>query len=121
MADLDHSFGGDLVFSGVGGYQTVIGSDLGRQRVLRRLLTTPGEYIFHPNYGAGITRFIGQPASQQRIAALVRAQMFQEAAVARSPPPTIVVTINSDDTVQINITYTDADTKAPVFLQVAVT
>ena len=35
----------------------------GQQRVLRRLLTNPGDYIWQPGYGAGLGQFVGKPAS----------------------------------------------------------
>jgi hypothetical protein len=33
----------------------------GEQRVLRRLLTNPGSYIWHLEYGAGLPQHVGQP------------------------------------------------------------
>src|SRR5260370_37518584 len=33
----------------------------GEQRVLRRLLTSPGSYIWHLEYGAGLPAYVGQP------------------------------------------------------------
>ncbi|MGI4941880.1 MAG: hypothetical protein ACRYHQ_15185 [Janthinobacterium lividum] len=76
--------------------------------MLRRLLTNPLGYIWQPTYGAGLPAFVGQPAQQDRIAAIARAQMFLEAAVAQSPAPVIAVTPYPDGTVSLAISYVDA-------------
>ena len=59
LSDLSHYFGSDVASSNVGGLQAIGGTVLGQQRVLRRLLTNPGDYIFHPTYGAGVQQWIG--------------------------------------------------------------
>ena len=46
MPDLAHQFGADLVAGATGDLAVVDGPALGRQRVLRRLLTNPGDYIW---------------------------------------------------------------------------
>ena len=51
---------------------------LGQQRVLRRLLTNPGEYIWQLDYGAGLARFIGQPVNPSQITAVIRSEIFKE-------------------------------------------
>ena len=84
---------------------------LGQQRLLRRLLTTPGEYIWQPDYGAGLARFIGQPASPLQIRAVIRSQIFKESAVAQNPEPVIDVQIAPGGvagTVYVAIRYVDA-------------
>ena len=48
MADMNHWMGGDLGVSPVGDVAAVSGTDRGRQRVLRRLSTNPGAYVFQP-------------------------------------------------------------------------
>lgn len=78
--------------------------------MLRRLLTNAGDYIWQLKYGAGLARFVGQPANTRQIRAVIRAQIFQEAVVARVPEPIIAVTINSSGTVYVEIRYVDADT-----------
>ncbi|MCC6717369.1 MAG: hypothetical protein IT555_05750 [Acetobacteraceae bacterium] len=109
MPDLFHEFGDDLVAGPSGDLALAEAAALGRQRVLRRLLTNPGDYIWQPDYGAGLARFIGQPASAARIRAVVRSQIFRERAVARSPEPVVDVQAGSDGRVFVTIRYADAD------------
>ena len=109
MPDLSHEFGADIVAGPTGDLALAEGVALGRQRVLRRLLTNPGEYIWQPEYGAGLGQFVGQPASAARIRAVVRSQIFREAAVARSPEPVVEVRAGDDGRVFVSIRYADAD------------
>jgi phage baseplate assembly protein W len=85
---------------------------LGQQRVLRRLLTNPGDYIWHLDYGAGLAQFIGRPVSPLQISAVIRSQIFKESAVARQPEPVIDVQLSpggGTGTVYVYIRYVDAD------------
>lgn len=94
MADAYHQWGSDLITSPTGDIGMVSGPMLGQQRVLRRLLTNAGDYIWHLDYGAGLARFIGQPANTLQIKAIIRSQIFKEAAVSRQPEPVIDVQIS---------------------------
>jgi hypothetical protein len=113
--DLAHWFGQDLNVAASGDLLTVDGTVKGQQRVLRRLLTNPGDYIWHPNYGAGLASKIGQPFDAAACAALIKAQIFLEPAVARTPPPVIGVTQITNG-LFVSIAYTDAPTGNPVAL-----
>lgn len=108
MSDLAHYFGGDLILSPTGDLQVVDAPELTRQRILRRLLTAPGGYIWHLTYGAGIGAMIGQPTDARRIQAIVGTQVLQEAAVARSPVPTVTVSADRTGVVVAHVTYGDA-------------
>jgi len=110
MVDLFHSFGSDLVPSPSGDLSTASGPVLGQQRVLKRLLTNPGDYIWQPDYGAGLAQFVGQPAAVSRIRAVIRSQIFKEAAVARTPEPVVEVSFDHAGTVYVHIRYADATT-----------
>lgn len=110
MADIFHQFGADLAISPTGDLATATGATLTQQRVLRRLLTNSGDYIWNLDYGAGLARFVGQPASATRIAAVIRSQIFKEASVARTPEPLIDVQSGSSGTVTVHIRYADAST-----------
>jgi phage baseplate assembly protein W len=112
MPDLSHEFGADLGVGAGGDLALAEGPALGRQRVLRRLLTNPGDYIWHPEYGAGLGRFVGQPAAAARIRAVVRSQILREPAVARSPEPSVEVTDTGDGRVFVSIRYADAESGA---------
>lgn len=123
MADLFHQWGSDLVVGSSGDIASVSGPLLGQQRVLRRLLTNPGDYIWQYDYGAGLARFIGQPTNPLQIKAVIRSQIFREAAVAKRPEPTIDVQVapgGAADTVYIYVRYADADTGATQILSFTV-
>lgn len=112
MSDLQHQFGCDLAVGPTGDLATVSGSILGQQRVLRRLLTNAGDYIWQLGYGAGLAQFVGQPADATRIRAVIRSQIFKERAVARTPEPVIDVVSDGIGTVSAQVSYTDAETNA---------
>lgn len=115
MTDLYHYIGDDLGVSATGDLLPVDGITLGQQRVLRRLLTNPGDYSFHPDYGAGLPREVGNLADVRRIQALIRTHIFKESAVARTPEPVITVTPIANG-VAVRIQYADADTRQLVTL-----
>ena len=113
MSDISHQWGADLSIGPTGDIAVVTGSALGHQRVLRRLLTNLLDYIWQPNYGAGLAGFVGQPANGAQIRAVIRSQIFKEAVVATSPEPTIGVTVNPGGAagdIYVYITYADATT-----------
>lgn len=110
MADVWHQFGCDLVISSTGDLAAVAGEIEGQQRVLRRLLTNVGDYIWQPDYGAGLAQFIGSPASAAQIRAVVRGQIFKETAVARTPEPVIEVQSDTTGTVCVYVRYADSVT-----------
>ncbi|AYM76893.1 phage tail protein [Janthinobacterium agaricidamnosum] len=132
MSDLNHYFGGDLSQSSTGDLLKIDGTGEGVQRVLRRLLTNPalidadgttlipGDYIFHPDYGAGLPRMIGDAVDIPKIKGLIQGQMFLEACVARSPAPVITVTEILGG-VSVDIRYNDAQTGTPAALAFDVT
>jgi phage baseplate assembly protein W len=111
MYDLALQWGSDLTIGPTGDLALVSGSLLGQQRVLRRLMTNPGDYIWQLDYGAGLAQFIGRPSNISQIEAVIRSQIFKESAVARTPEPTITVQLGSSGgtgTVYVQILYVDA-------------
>ena len=110
MSDISHQFGADLSVGPTGDIATITGSALGQQRVLRRLLTNPGDYLWQLGYGAGLAQFVGQPGDAMRIGAVIRSQIFRETTVARTPEPTIDVAANGSGSYSVQITYSDAMT-----------
>lgn len=116
MADISHAFGSDLQVDATGDLLVSSGSQLGQERVLRRLMSNPQSYIWSPDYGAGLARFLGEPAAEDRIAAIIRSQMRLEAAVARIPPPAVTVSVDPAGVVTATIRYVDAETGDPVSL-----
>lgn len=118
LQDLYHYWSSDLNLSNTGDLLTVDGTERGQQRVLRRLLTNPGDYVAHPDYGAGLPSWIGEPIDGGKVAALIRSHMLLEDCVAKLPPPTISVsTLDSDPgAFTVTIAYNDADSDQPVVL-----
>ncbi|HQU04795.1 MAG TPA: hypothetical protein PLT25_08760 [Acidocella sp.] len=108
MADVSHFFGNDLVLSSTGDLLTVADPDLTIQRIMRRILTAPGGYIWNPAYGCGLPSQIGQPTNLMAVQNAIRAQIFQESTVSPTPPPVVTLTGNPDGTFIANIVYTDA-------------
>jgi len=111
LNDLSQYSGSDLSPSYSGDLQLASGTERGQQRVLRRLLTNPGDYIFHPDYGAGLPQYIGQTLDSARLRALIRGQMLLEDSVAKTPTPVISVTPVSGgavDSIAVAISYHDA-------------
>lgn len=113
--DVSHYWGSDITASAIGDLGLAPGTLRGQQRVLRRLLTNPGDYTFHPTYGAGLAKYVGSVATPAEIKALIRGQMLLEDAVSKNPPPQVIVTtITNGISVQVN--YNDAPSGQPVVL-----
>lgn len=91
MADLNHMIGNDLALSPSGDLSSVDGPTRGLQRVLRRLCTNGGAYIWHLTYGAGLPRRVGDKLDTSLLTAVVRSQILLEPAVARDPRPQVTV------------------------------
>ena len=108
--DIHHVWAGDLGVTATGDLSTVDGGALGTERVLRRLLTNPGEYLWQPEYGAGLARFVGEPTDAAAIAAVIRLQMRREPAVARDPEPFVEVLDGVPGTLSVLVRYADAQT-----------
>lgn len=115
MFDINHYIGGDISTGNTGDLAKIDGTVKGQQRVLRRLLTNPGDYIWHTNYGGGLGQKVGTNATLDEIDAVIRGQMALEAAVAKNPPALITLTpINNG--LAVHIQYSDAVSKTPQIL-----
>lgn len=101
-------FGGDLSVGSTGDIALADTMALTEQRVLRRLLTNPLDYIWQLTYGAGLGQFVGQPGAPAAISGVARTQMLLEAAVASSPIPVISTVTGVDGTVTLTTRYADA-------------
>ena len=108
MADLAHVMGEDLQLAGTGDLAVVSADQETEQRVLHRLLTGAATYIWQSSYGAGLPGLIGTVASQQQIAAIIKAQIALEATVSATPEPQILLSVGSPGVVLAAISYTDA-------------
>ena len=101
MTDCYHLYGNDLALSATGDLLLADGDDESKQRVLRRLLTNPtqydtsgkvtatGDYLWQPEYGAGLPTYIGAVLDEQELGALIEAQMYLEDSVVQDPPPQV--------------------------------
>lgn len=119
LNDISQYVGGDLSPSGTGDLQAANGTLRSQQRVLRRLLTNPGDYLFHQDYGAGLPQYVGKPADIPKIRALIRGQILLEDSVAKSPAPVITVApirVSGGGGFAVSIKYHDAATGQPVNL-----
>lgn len=114
MIDLTHYVGNDLSIGPTGDIATSTATDLGQQRVVRRLLTNPGEYIWHNDYGAGVGSMVGTTMNENTIKGIIRGQISKEAAVSLDPVPVIDVQETTGGQVTATIKYADADTGEPV-------
>ena len=115
LNDLYHFVGNDVIASTTGDLQPVNGIQRGQQRILRRLLTNPGDYIFHTDYGAGLPAKIGDTANIQSIKALIRGQILLEEAVAKTPEPQIEVAAILGG-ISVTIRYADAESNTSAVL-----
>lgn len=114
---VQHFFGNDLQLTQAGTVPLSSGAELSKQAVCRRLLTNPGSYIWHPEYGAGIGRFVGQALSAEKseeIRNLIISQMYLEETVARNPEPVINFSVPELNIFQCDILYYFAANKEPV-------
>jgi hypothetical protein len=96
------------------------GGTLTQQRVIRRLLTNPGDYLWGLTYGAGLGQMVGQPVNTDAIEAIVRSQIFQESSVAAVPAPQVTTVLLAPNEPQVTVSYADATTGAASVLTLPV-
>lgn len=112
MSDISHLWANDLAIGPTGDIALASGDGLTQQRVLRRLLTSIGDYIWQLTYGAGLPGMVGQPENSAAIKAIIRSQIFNEPSVATTPEPTITVTADQSGSTYVSILYVDAQSGA---------
>ena len=106
--DINHTWSGDIALSNYNDIAMVDGLDETNQRVLRRLLTNPGEYIWHPDYGAGLGKYVGTALNDEiryEMQQLIVGQMYLESDVGKNPAPTVALSQNSIDEIVCTIIY----------------
>ena len=108
MTDAAHYFGSDFSLSATGDLLVVAGQTETTQRIIRRLMTAIKGYIWNLSFGAALPAQIGSPTNLMAVQNAIRAQIFQEPAVAKAPEPVITLTSNPNGTFTAAITYTDA-------------
>jgi hypothetical protein len=102
------TWGGDLQINPNGDVLLAANSTLGQQRVLRRLLTNLNDYIWAPDYGAGLGEYVGATTNTRQIVGSIRLQLFEEATVARLPQPAVEVDLLGNGGVYVDLQYSDA-------------
>lgn len=123
MADLQNLyevsnwFGNDLTASDTGDLDTVMKVTRSRQRVFRRLMTNPGNYLSHSDYGGGLPQQIGLNTESAKIKARIKNQMKLEASVNHSSDyaPTVSLTQNQN-MISASISYYTATAPDPAVL-----
>ena len=108
MSDVWHDWGTDLNLGPTGDLLLAADEDLGRQRILRRLLTNPGSYIWALDYGGGLGSFIGEPAAAEQIESVISTQMALESYVdGTQAPVAAIINASSRDsgTVSVQVQY----------------
>jgi hypothetical protein len=121
MYDLFHEWGSDLVVGSGGDLALASGSNVVSQRVCRRLLTNPGNYLWNLDYGGGLGQFVGLPAKSADIEAVVMDQLLLETSVPTTPAPQVTTTLvdAANGYVVANITYADPTSQQSVTLNVS--
>lgn len=115
--DLQQFFGSDLTLDSTGNLAVVDGIEQTKEALIRRLLTNPESYIWHPDYGAGIGRFIGENLSTDNYGAIkstIISQILLEPRVAKTPAPQISFEIIQLNILQVSILYYDSLENIPV-------
>lgn len=120
MTDSSHLFGSDLALSATGDLLPAGGIEEGKQRILRRLLTNPGDYPWHPEYGAGLPSYIGRPLDEPALATLIKGQMYAEGGVSREPEPQVILQPIPNG-ISVRIAYTALPEGLPAYLNFDVT
>jgi len=120
MMDLSHEWANDIAVGSTGDIALVSGSDVTAQRVYRRLLTNPGDYLWNLEYGAGLAQFVGLPAKPPDIEAVIRDQLGHESSVAASPAPRISASVQdpANGYVVADISYYDQDSNETIQISV---
>lgn len=107
MQDVAQQYGTDLTIGPTGDLALATGAVLSQQRVLRRLLTNPGDYIWQLQYGAGLGQFVGQTANPLQIKAVIRSQISREPEISQTPAPIVDVRMDITGALYVSLQYVD--------------
>lgn len=90
-----------------------------QQRVIRRLLTNAGDYIWHTDYGAGLGSYVGRTYSPSSIEATILNQLQLEPVVDSIPVPTVQINqsiAGSFSSISVTVQYQIAGTPTADFV-----
>lgn len=121
MADVSLEWQDDFEPDATGDLLVIDGDNEVRQRLERRLFTHVQGYIWHPEYGAGLTQKVGAPWTVEQIRAICQAQLALEASVAISPPAKLQVAADPNNPGQVNIGIQYWDAVAGVSVSFTIT
>lgn len=116
MTDSFHWWGQDTQFSASGDDLTASGVTELNQRIVRALLTPPGTYIWHPEYGVGLGRFVGHALSAEEFAeikSLIQSVLKNEPDVKKQPAPAYTYQTDATGLLSVTISYVYAPTGVP--------
>lgn len=115
MADIFLEWNTDIAIDANGDLLLSDGRDQSNQRVIRRLLTNPGDYVWNLSYGGGLALAVGAPINAARIEATARQQLAMEASISASPPPLVNVNLidQARGAFSVDISYTAGSTGGP--------
>lgn len=119
LNDIAHWVGTDIQTSPTGDLGLASGDLRTQQRIIRRLVTNPGDYIFNPTYGAGLPSKIGLVLDLAGLSVLIRSQIRLEDGVAQIPEPQVAVTAGAAgaaNAVGVHIRYSSTITRRAVVL-----
>lgn len=91
MPDAMHWWDDDLQVSNTGDIALSDGIDLSNQRIVRRLMTILGEYVWHVEYGASVPKRIGDTLDLSLVESVIRNQIYLEEAVSKEDDITLEV------------------------------
>jgi phage baseplate assembly protein W len=117
MAAEFHWFGLDIQFAANGDDASASGILEINQRIVRELMTAPGDYIWEPDYGAGLGFYIGQALSTEKFAelqALIKSIVLKQPDVQQQPAPQITFQSDATGLLSTQIIYVYAPTRQPV-------
>ncbi|HEY1772420.1 MAG TPA: phage tail protein [Gammaproteobacteria bacterium] len=116
--DLYHQFGSDLIVGANGDLLPATADTEIQQRLLRRLFTPEGAYLWQLDFGAGVPQRVGDtlsPSVSGQILAQIKAAIALEPGIAQIPVP--VITLSTVDGGLVgSIQYVDAQTKLPAVI-----
>jgi hypothetical protein len=103
-----HWYGNDIQLAPNGDVAIATGVDRVSQRLLRVLLTSAQDYLWHPTYGIGAGKYIGAALSPAVLAALkakFRGQILSDTDVGTNPLPKIIFDTAQPNLLGVTIQY----------------
>jgi hypothetical protein len=103
-----HWYGNDIQLAPNGDVAIATGVDRVSQRLLRVLLTSAQDYIWHPTYGIGAGKYVGaalSPAVLTALKAKFRGQILTDPDVGTNPLPKIIFDTAQPNLLGVTIQY----------------